>query len=388
MNESRFSKEQGDRKGETLEIELGRRQFLAGCGTAMMAGVFGNLAAETVLGQSAARPGAPVGVVPRRIIIDTDPGVDDAFALMLAMQSPELKIEAITAVAGNVPLKLTLPNALRMVEICGRTEIPVAGGASGPLVRKLITAAYVHGENGLAGVEFPVPTIKPVAEHAVDLIVRLARQYPGEITLVPIGPLTNIALALRSAPELAQIIPQIVLMGGSFSGGNVTPAAEFNFYVDPEAAAMVFDSGIPITMVGLDVTRKVVLTEERLRRLEANTNRVSLAAARIARSLMETHKKSGSESWPVLNDPLAVSVMLDPAILTLKDYRVEIETCGTLTAGESVGYKHGEARTSAPLRNSGEGPAEKEFGFNCKVAIEVDVSRFFDLLTTRLGREG
>jgi inosine-uridine nucleoside N-ribohydrolase len=252
----------------------------------------------------------------------------------------------------------------------------------------LITAAYVHGENGLAGVEFPVPTIKPVAEHAVDLIVRLARQYPGEITLVPIGPLTNIALALRSAPELAQIIPQIVLMGGSFSGGNVTPAAEFNFYVDPEAAAMVFDSGIPITMVGLDVTRKVVLTEERLRRLEANTNRVSLAAARIARSLMETHKKSGSESWPVLNDPLAVSVMLDPAILTLKDYRVEIETCGTLTAGESVGYKHGEARTSAPLRNSGEGPAEKEFGFNCKVAIEVDVSRFFDLLTTRLGREG
>jgi len=359
----------------------------------MMAGLLGNLAAKKAWGQSQTHAGATKtaaagGVALRRVIIDTDPGTDDAFALMLAMRSPELKIEAITAVAGNVPLELTLPNALRMVEICGRTDIPVAGGATGPLIRKLVTAAYAHGENGLGGVEFPAPKTKPVAEYAADLIVRLVRQYPGEITLVPLGPLTNIALALRSAPELAQMVPQIVLMGGSLSGGNTTPSAEFNFYVDPEAAAMVFDSGIPITMVGLDVTHKIELTEERLRRLEANTNSVSKAAARIARSLMETFKKSGyPEEWLYLNDPLVVGALLDPAILTLEDYRVEIETRGTFTAGESVGFKKHSDRVSAPLQGIDTASATKDFHPNCKVATEVDVPRFFDLLISRLGRE-
>jgi inosine-uridine nucleoside N-ribohydrolase len=376
-----------------MSDKLDRRQFVSGCGTAMMAGLLGNLAAKKAWGQSQTQAGATKtaaagGVALRRVIIDTDPGTDDAFALMLAMQSPELKIEARTAVAGNVPLELTLPNALRMVEICGRTDIPVAGGATGPLIRKLVTAAYAHGENGLGGVDFPAPKTKPVAEDAADLIVRLVRQYPGEITLVPLGPLTNIALALRSAPELAQMVPQIVLMGGSLSGGNTTPSAEFNFYVDPEAAAMVFDSGIPITMVGLDVTHKIELTEERLRRLEANTNSVSKAAARIARSLMETFKKSGyPEEWLHLNDPLVVGALLDPAILTLEDYRVEIETRGTFTAGESVGFKKHSDRASAPLQGIDTAPATKDFHPNCKVATKVDVPRFFDLLISRLGRE-
>jgi inosine-uridine nucleoside N-ribohydrolase len=360
---------------------MDRRQFVASCSAAMMASWLGSRA------EGEAWAGMPKkDKTIRRVIIDTDPGVDDAFALMLAMRSPELKIEAITAVAGNVPLELTLPNALRMVEICERTDIPVAGGASEPLLRKLVTAAYAHGENGLGGVEFPAPKTKPVPEHAAELIARLIRQYPGEITLVPIGPLTNIALALRSDPGMATIVPGIVLMGGSLSGGNVTPAAEFNFYVDREAAAIVFDSGIPITMVGLDVTHKVELTDERLVRLEANKTQVSQAAARIARSITETYRRAGHPGWPILNDPLAVSALLDPAILKLTDYHVEIETTGALTAGESVGYRHGDVRTAAPLQSSGGAvPESAAFHSNCKVGTGVDVQRFFELLIQRLG---
>jgi purine nucleosidase len=241
--------------------------------------------------QSASAPGAPA----QKVIIDTDPGVDDAFALLLAMRSLELNILAITAVAGNVPLTLTLPNALRMVEIAGRTDIPVASGAASPLIRRLVTATYAHGENGLAGVDFPAPTLRPVKEPAADLICRIVRQNPGEITLVGLGPLTNVALALRQDPDAAKMIRRIVLMGGSLSGGNITPAAEFNFYVDPEAASIVFDSGIPITMVGLDVTQKVELTQDHIRELEAGHGQVSQAAAKIATRIMQLYRQQGSQ---------------------------------------------------------------------------------------------
>ena len=199
------------------------------------------------------------------MIIDTDPGVDDALALLFAMRSAELRIEGITPVAGNVPLELTLPNALRMVEIAGRADIPVAVGAKSPLMRRLVTAAQVHGENGLGGAVFPEPTTKPIAEPAAEFIRRIVRKYPSEVTLLTIGPLTNIATALNGDPELAVMVRSLVMMGGSLSGGNITPAAEFNIYVDPEAARIVFQSGIPITMVGLDVTRKTSLTDDHVR---------------------------------------------------------------------------------------------------------------------------
>src|SRR5207302_10479532 len=189
---------------------------------------------------------------PSRVIIDTDPGVDDALALLLAMRSPELKIEGITAVAGNVPLELTLPNALRMVEVAGLTDIPVAAGARDPLVRRLVTAVYAHGDNGLAGAIFPEPKLAPVGESAAEFIQKTIRKYRGEVTLITIGPLTIVATALNADPELAGMVPSLVMMGGSLSGGNITPAAEFNIYVDPEAARIVFQSGIPVTMVGLD----------------------------------------------------------------------------------------------------------------------------------------
>src|SRR5436305_11695715 len=198
-----------------------RRQFA----TVSAAG----LAASAFAHQAHARAGAPEQPAgdPFRVIIDTDPGVDDALALLLAMRSPELKIEAITPVAGNVPLELTLPTALRLVEIAGRTDIPVAAGARAPLMRRLVTATYAHGENGLGGAVFPEPTTKPIAEPAAEFIRRIVRKYPHEITLLTLGPLTNIAAALKLDSELAPLVKSLTMMGGSLSGGNITPAAEF-----------------------------------------------------------------------------------------------------------------------------------------------------------------
>jgi pyrimidine-specific ribonucleoside hydrolase len=323
------------------------------------------------------------------------------------MRSPELKIEAITPVAGNVPLELTLPNALRMVEIAGCTDIPVAAGARAPLMRRLVTASYVHGENGLGGAVFPEPTTKPVATPAAEMIREIIRKYPHEITLITIGPLTNIATALNSDPELAAMTRAVVMMGGSLSGGNITPAAEFNVYVDPEAARIVFQSGIPITMVGLDVTRKTALTEEHVRTLEAAKNPVSQAAAKIGRSAINHNRERGYVSDPNMHDSLAVAGFLDPGILKFQDYYVDVETTGELTAGETLGYSpiSGDVRRrpgfekeaaaaassmqirgSAPtLASTKTSPVVRDkFVPNTKVAVEVDSARFFDLLIGRL----
>src|SRR5450755_4203320 len=219
-----------DSKHETFCLT--RRQFVTSSAAVLATSGFAHPAnAIAALAAEPSEPGTSdtrTGGGPFRVIIDTDPGVDDALALLLAMRSPELKIEAITPVAGNVPLEFTLANALRLVEIAGRTDVPVAAGASHPLVRRLVTADYVHGNNGLGGVEFPQPKIKPVSETAVEIIRRLVRSSPGEISIVAVGPLTNVATALRSDPDLAGMIRSIVLMGGSLSGGNITPSAEFN----------------------------------------------------------------------------------------------------------------------------------------------------------------
>ena len=233
--------------------------------------------------------------------------MDDAFALLFAMRSPELKIEAITAVSGNVPLELTLPNAMRMVEIAGRTDIPVAAGAKVPLARRLVTAEYAHGNNGLGGAIFPEPKIKPVREPAAELIAQIVRKYPGEVTLIPVGPLTNIATALMPDPDLARLVKGIVLMGGSLSGGNITPAAEFNIYVDPEAARIVFQSGIPITMVGLDVTRKTSLTDEHVRILQAAPEPGQPGRGKIARNAIDHNREQGFSVGPNMHDSLAVA---------------------------------------------------------------------------------
>ncbi|HKD48224.1 MAG TPA: nucleoside hydrolase [Rhizomicrobium sp.] len=377
--------------GKNDASDVTRRVFVAAS-----AGLVASAATLPALGQ-------PAGT-PRRVIIDTDPGVDDAFALLLAMRSPELHIEGITPVAGNVPLDLTLPNALRMVDIAGRSDIPVAAGARGPLERRLVTATYAHGENGLGGAVFPAPKSKPIAEPASVFIQRIVNKYPGEVTLLTLGPQTNVATALASDPGLAKLIKGVVMMGGSLSGGNVTPSAEFNIYVDPEAARIVFQSGIPLFMVGLDVTRKTALTEAHLRRLEAAGTPVSKAAATIARNTIDHNRAQGFLGGPNMHDPLAMAAFLNPSLLTWKDYYVDIETKGELTAGETVGYspiqgsepRRPEMEKLAAERMAIRGSAPTLAGSatsavlrdkyvpNTRVAVDVDSPRFFELLIDRL----
>jgi inosine-uridine nucleoside N-ribohydrolase len=356
--------------------DMSRRSFL-GCSTGAL------MATSLPFTRSLA-----AAVSPRRIILDCDTGVDDAIAILLALRSPELKIDAITAVSGNVPLAFTLPNTLRMVELAGRSDVPVAGGAATPLVRQLVTASYVHGENGLGGAEFPDPKLKSIEEPAVQLIGRIVRSSPGEITIVGVGPLTNVALALKSEPQLASQVKEIVVMGGSLTGGNITPSAEFNFYVDPEAARIVFDSGVPITMVGLNVTQKVLIGEQQLSALEAVKTPVSQAAAKILRSTIEHIGKGRgiTAKTMAMHDPLTVAHLVDPSILKLKDYYVQIETSGEFSAGESVAYEYPLARASAPMNIGPAAPEVRaaEVKPNAKVAVSVDPDKFFNLLIPRL----
>jgi len=391
-------------ENEKKSIVVSRREFLASSAIGLAGSTFAGagLPFERSI-QGSAKSGPNMSA--SRVIIDTDPGTDDAFALLLAMRSPELKIEAITPVSGNVPLELTLPNALRMVEIAGRTDIPVAAGAKVPLVRRLVTAEYAHGNNGLAGTVFPEPKIKPVAEPAAELIRRVVRSYPGEITFITIGPLTNVAAALLGDDGLAPMVKGVVMMGGSLSGGNITPSAEFNVYVDPEAARVVFQSGIPITMVGLDVTRKTALTWDYVRELESSADPVAQAAARIARNTMEMDEKAGYATGQKMHDSLAVAAFLDPSLLRFEKFYVDIETSGELSAGETIGYspysgdlrktlewgkQNGKLdmpiRGSAPLlgRTEVSPVLRKHWVPNTEVAMDVDSARFFKLFLGRL----
>ena len=368
---------------ETKLSGVTRRRFVASSAAGVVISGLGS--AVPAFGQSAGSQNKKNPSGPHRVIIDTDPGVDDAFALLLAMRSPELKIEGITPVAGNVPLELTLPNALRMVEIAGRPDIPVAAGAKAPLLRRLITATYAHGENGLGGAVFPEPKLKPIADPAPAFIRQIIRKYPGEVTLITLGPLTNVATTLMSDPALAAMIKGVTMMGGTLSGGNVTPAAEFNMYVDPEAARIVFQSGIPLTMVGLDVTRKTSLTDAHVKTLEAAQTPVSLAAAKIARNDIALTRAQGSLTGPNMHDSLALASFLDPSLLTWKEYYVDVETQGELTAGETLGYTgaiNGSAPSLAGTKTSS--VLRDKFVPNTNVAVDVDSTRFFDLLIGRL----
>lgn len=308
----------------------------------------------------------------RKIIIDTDPGQDDAAAIMLALGSPELEVLGITAVAGNVPLDLTERNARMILEICGRADIPVYAGADRPLSRPLVTAEYVHGKTGLDGVEPFEPKV-PLAEgHAVDFIVdTLRREAPGTVTLCPIGPLTNIAAALVKAPDIAARIREIVLMGGGyFEGGNVTPAAEFNIYVDPEAAEIVFRSGIPLTMMPLDVTHKVLTTRARCERLRAVKTRPALAMVGMLEFFERfDEQKYGTDGGP-LHDPTVIAWLIRPELFTGRHCNVEIETVSELTRGATV--VDWWRVTDRPK--------------NAFVVGGVDADGFFDLFTERLAR--
>src|SRR5580693_2418599 len=229
----------------------------------------------------------------RRVIIDTDPGTDDALAILLALNSPELKVEALTVVPGNVDSAQGLENALKLVSLAGRCDIPVARGATHPLNQKLVTAQYWHGKNGLADIELPPSKCKPDARFGPDLIIELVHKYPHEITLIPVGPLTNIALAVSKDPEIASLVKDIVIMGGSITGGNVDGAAEANIANDPEAAQIVFNAGWVVTMIGSDVGERTLITRKYLAELQSSHGPESDFIAKIADFYLTRSEKSG-----------------------------------------------------------------------------------------------
>ncbi|HDI1211913.1 TPA: pyrimidine-specific ribonucleoside hydrolase RihA [Aeromonas hydrophila] len=303
------------------------------------------------------------------VILDCDPGHDDAIALILALASPELKVLAVTTSAGNQTPDKTLNNALRILTLLGRDDIPVAAGAPKPLARELIIADNVHGESGLDGPTLPDPAFAPVAMTALELMAKCLRESPEPVTLVPTGPLTNIALLLAAHPELKFKIARIVLMGGAAGPGNWTPAAEFNIYVDPQAADMVFKSGLPITMCGLDVTHEAQVMDEDIERVRAITNPVAQCVAGLLDFFMIYHRdpKWGFAGAP-LHDPCTIAWLLAPALFHGVECRVDIETGGTHTSGMTVVDRYGLTGKTA----------------NALVLLGLDRAGFIDLLVTRL----
>ncbi|MDO6589694.1 nucleoside hydrolase [Loktanella sp. D2R18] len=278
-------------------------------------------------------------MAPRKIIIDTDPGQDDAVAILLALASPEdIDLLGITAVAGNVPLALTEKNARIVCELAGKPDTLVFPGCDAPMHRKLVTAEHVHGKTGLDGPQMDDPKMPLQPQHGVDYIIDTLRNEPaGTVTICPIGPLTNIATAFEKAPDIIPRIQEIVLMGGGcFEGGNITPAAEFNIYVDPEAAKIVFESGVPLVVMPLDVTHKALTTKARIDAFRAMGTKVGdMVAAWTDFFERFDMEKYGSEGAP-LHDPCTIAYLIDPKLFTGRHINVEIETESELTLGMTV----------------------------------------------------
>ncbi|TPE52076.1 nucleoside hydrolase [Amaricoccus solimangrovi] len=313
---------------------------------------------------------------PRKIIIDTDPGQDDAIAILLALASPELEVLGLTAVAGNVPLALTERNARRICELAGRSDLAVHAGAARPLSRKLVTAEAVHGRTGLDGPDLPEPVMPLRAAHAADFIVEtLRREEPGAVTLCTLGPLTNVALAFAKAPEIVPRVREIVTMGGgAFEGGNTTPVAEFNILVDPHAAKAVLGAagaaGVPVTMMPLDVTHKALTRADRIAAIRDLRTPVGDAVVALLEFFERFDEaKYGTDGGP-LHDPCVIAWLLAPGIFGGGLVNVEIETGSELTMGQTVVDWWGV--TTRPR--------------NVRFIREIDADAFFSLLTERIGR--
>ncbi|MEB7890816.1 pyrimidine-specific ribonucleoside hydrolase RihA [Hafnia alvei] len=304
------------------------------------------------------------------IILDCDPGHDDAIALILALASPELDLKAVTTSAGNQTPEKTLRNALRILTLLQRNDIPVAGGAVKPLMRELIIADNVHGESGLDGPELPEPNFVPQQCNAVELIAKTLRESKEPMTIVATGPLTNIALLLTSHAELKPKIARIVIMGGAAGLGNWTPAAEFNIYVDPEAAEIVFQSGLPIVMAGLDVTHRAQIMSEDIERFRQLDNPVAAVVADLLDFFMEYHKqeKWGFQGAP-LHDPCTIAWLIKPSMFTCVERWVGVETQGKYTQGMTV-VDYYSLTNNAP---------------NTTVMMDIDRQAFVDLLVERVG---
>lgn len=303
----------------------------------------------------------------RPIIIDTDPGQDDAIAILLALASPELDVLAITTVAGNVPQPLVTVNSLQLLTLASRTEIPVFRGCERPLLRPLYTAEYVHGPTGVDGATLPEAAMAPDPGHAVDLLIEACLHSGDElITICPLGPLTNVGMAIAKEPSIVRRIREIVWMGGAFvEPGNTTDLAEFNAYVDPHAADIVFRSGVPLTIVPLDVTHKALMTPRHIERLDAYGTAVAGAAAGMIRFYEQYDVKKYDIPGAPLHDPCVIAYLVDPSMFEGHEASVAIELCNEDEVGNTY-----EVDAGSP---------------NARIITEVDADAFFDLVVTRVG---
>lgn len=311
--------------------------------------------------------------MPKKIILDCDPGHDDAIALLLAHGSPEIELLAVTTVVGNQTLEKVTRNALVVATVARITGVPFAAGCPRPLVREITTAADIHGETGLDGPVHPEPTVPLDPRHAVDVIIEtVLREEPGTVTLVPTAGLTNIAMAVRKEPRLAELVREVVLMGGGYGTGNMTAVAEFNIAIDPEAAHIVFNERWPLTMVGLDLTHQAIATPYVVERIAA----IGTAPARFVVDLLafygEAYRREQLFEHPPVHDPCAVARVIDPGVMTTRRAPLDVELGGRLTKGMTVA----DLRKPAPP------------GCTTQVAVELDHQRFWDLVVDALERIG
>ncbi|MGH9685175.1 MAG: nucleoside hydrolase [Candidatus Acidiferrales bacterium] len=319
----------------------------------------------------------------KKVIIDTDPGTDDALAILLALNSPELNVQAITVVPGNVTAKQGLENALKLVSLANRCDIPVAGGAQHPLFQKLITAEFWHGKNGLGNVELPASKCKPDSRWAPDLIIQTIHAEPHQITLVPIGPLTNIALAVEKDPSIVPLVKGVVLMGGSISGGNVNASAEANIYGDPEAAQIVFQAGWPLTMVGLDVGNVTIFTQGDVGELAKTHGPENDFLAQVTKFMVDLSGKYGY-SGAAMYDPLAVGVAIDSTIVKTGAMHVDVETRGQFTRGETVANRNNTVENNVLDGDHYTIDSILHVKPNAEVCTGVDSQRFIKLFISRV----
>lgn len=304
----------------------------------------------------------------RKIILDCDPGIDDAIAIFMAANSPNIELLGITTAAGNVPVQKTTTNALSLCEFAGIEHVPVAQGADRPLVRESVVAEYVHGNSGIGGVQFPPPQKKIVNEHAVDFIIRMLMESDGDVTLVAIGPLSNVALAVRKQPAIVSKVQEIVMMGGG-TFGNITPAAEFNFYADAEAAQIVLECGAPLTMIGLDLTQQAVVDQEVKERLAAIKNPFSDVVLELL-SYYEKYNLELGLAGAVVHDPCCIAYCIDPSMFEMKLLHVDIETKGEFAYGMSIIDTLGVTKKTQ----------------NVKVAFKLNQHAFWSLLEETIGQ--
>ena len=306
-----------------------------------------------------------------KVIYDTDPGIDDALALLLLAAAPELDLKAITVTHGNTSQEKCFRNALKLVELAGISHVPVARGASEPLVKELSVAEETHGDGGLGYAELPDSNVQPSSELAHDLIIRLVDENPNEITVLAVGPMTNVALALLKRPDIAKKIKRVVSMGGAIHyPGNVTPQAEYNVFCDPEAFDIVLNAGTDFTLVPLDVTYKCLFTTEHLDKITDARKPIKEFIAESTRFYMEFHAAYQGIQGCAINDPLAAAILIDPSLVTNRDYFVSVELLSPSSKAKTIADHYGSLKKPA----------------NAKVSMEVDVERFMSLFVERMNR--